>query len=73
MSQKKPITDSGSFKFKSKFLHNTNNSGIINVKIAAPLKYLSNFWRILEMPLINYKLTLFSFGQKIVLFLKWIQ
>ena len=23
-----------------------------------PLKYLSNFWRILEMPLINYEITL---------------
>ena len=25
------------------------------VKIAVPLKYLSNFWRSLEMPLINRK------------------
>ena len=28
------------------------------VKIAAPLKYLSNFWRSLEIPLINYKVKL---------------
>ena len=27
-----------------------------NVKIAVPLKYLSNFWRSLEMPLINCKI-----------------
>ena len=27
-----------------------------NVKIVAPLKYLSNFWRTLEMPLINYEI-----------------
>ena len=45
------ITESESFKFK--FLDNTNNAGITNAKIAAPLKYLSNFWRTLEMPLIN--------------------
>ena len=28
------------------------------VKIAVPLKYLSNFWRSLEMPLINCKIEL---------------
>ena len=31
----------------------TNNNGQINVEIMVPLKYLSNFWRILKMPLIN--------------------
>ena len=32
---------------------NTGDNGIKNgVKIAIPLKYLSNFWRSLEMPLI---------------------
>ena len=35
-----------------------------NVKIAVPLKCLSNFWRSLEMPLINCK---------IELSLKWIE
>ena len=34
------------------------------VKIAVPLKYLNNFWRSLEMPLINCK---------IELSLKWIK
>ena len=29
-----------------------------NAKIAVPLKYLSNFWRSLEMPLINCKIHL---------------
>ena len=47
------VTDSESFKSKSNFLDNTNNAGIINVKIPLPLKYLSNFWRTLEMSLIN--------------------
>ena len=30
------MTDSESFKFKSKFLDNTNNSGIVNGKIVLP-------------------------------------
>ena len=47
------ITESKSFKLKSKFLDNTNNGGIINTKIVVPLKYLSNFWRTLEIPLFN--------------------
>ena len=42
------ITDPESFKFKSKFLENTNNTIIISVKIAVSLKYLSNFWRTLN-------------------------
>ena len=32
------------------------NSFVKNSKIVAPLKYLSNFWRSLEMPLINCKI-----------------
>ena len=47
------IIDSESFKSKSKFLDNSNNEAIINAKTAVPLKYLSNFWKIPEMPLIN--------------------
>ena len=31
----------------------TGNSGTKNVKIMVPLKYLSNFWRTLEISLIN--------------------
>ena len=42
-----------SFNFKTKITGLTNNNGIINVEIMVPLKYLSNFWRTLEMPLIN--------------------
>ena len=47
------IIDSESFKFKSKFLDNTTNTDIKNEKGAMLLKYLSNFWRTLEIPLIN--------------------
>ena len=43
-----------SFNFKLKITDQTgNNGGIDNVEIMVPLKYLSNFWRTLEMPLIN--------------------
>ena len=38
---------------------NTETNGTKKgVKIAISLKYLSNFWRSLEMPLINYKVEL---------------
>ena len=51
--------NSSSFKHKSSFIGNTENNGIQNgVKIAIPLKHLSNFWRSLEMPLINCKVEL---------------
>ena len=54
-----------SFKYKASIIGNTENNGTKNgVKIAVPLKYLSNFWRSLEMPLINCK---------VELLLKWIE
>ena len=44
------------FKYKASNIGNTENNGTKNgIKIAVPLKYLSNFWRSLEMPLINCK------------------
>ena len=42
-----------SFKYKSNFI--TNKDGL---KIVVPLKYLSNFWRSLEIPLINCEVEL---------------
>ena len=49
--------NSSSFKYKSSILGKpaaVGNNGVLkNVKIAVPLKYLSNFWRSIEMPLIN--------------------
>ena len=48
-----------SFKYKANLIGNTENNGTKNgVKIAVPSKYLSNFWRSLEMPLINCKCVL---------------
>ena len=45
------LTDS--FNFKVKFPGQTGDNGTKNVEIMVPLKYLSIFWRTLEMPLIN--------------------
>ena len=57
--------NSSSFKYKTKLLGNIDQVnpdavrvGRLNVKVAVPLKYLSNFFRSLEMPLINCKIKL---------------
>ena len=47
-----------SFNFRTTITCQTNNNGIINVEIMVPLKCLSNFWRTLEMPLINCEIEL---------------
>ena len=46
------------FNFKVKFTVQTGNNGTKNVEIMVPLKYLSNFWRTLEIPLINCEVNL---------------
>ena len=54
-----------SFKYKASLIGNTETNGTKNgIKIAVPLKYLSTFWRSLEMPLINCK---------VEISLKWIE
>ena len=54
-----------SFKYKANTTGNTENNETKNgVKIVAPLKYLINFWRSLEMALINCK---------VEISLKWIE
>ena len=49
--------NSSSFKYKSNLIGNTDADGATRkkegVKIAVPLKYLSDSWRSLEIPLIN--------------------
>ena len=48
-----------SFKSKLKITGNTPaNGNIKTVEIMVPLRYLSNFWRTLEMPLINCEINL---------------
>ena len=47
-----------SFKFKAKITGQTRDDGTKDVEIMVPLKYLSNFWRTLEMPLIKCEVNL---------------
>ena len=67
-----PITNSESFKYKSSITGKTSNANQENgenakqgntktkrnLEIVVPLKYLSNFWRTLYMPLINCEVCL---------------
>ena len=48
-----------SFNFKAKITGQTGSDGRNDVEITVPLKYLSNFWRTLEMPLINCEVNLY--------------
>ena len=53
------LADSESFKFKVKITGKPpNDDNEKEVEIMVPLKYLSNFWRTLEMPLINCEVNL---------------
>ena len=48
-----------SFNSKARITGQTDNGGeIYNVEITVPLKYLSDFWRTLEMPLIDCEVNL---------------
>ena len=47
-----------SFNFEVKMSGQTGDGGTKNVEIMVPLKYLSNFWRTLEMPLIKWEINL---------------
>ena len=56
-------TDSFNFKIKTTSQTAANNdngniAGRVDVEIMVPLKYLSNFWRTIEMPLINCEVEL---------------
>ena len=64
------LARSESFKYKVKITGKTpNNGNTKDVEIIVPLKYLSNFWRTLEMPLINCEANLILTWSKIVLLL----
>ena len=53
------LEHSESFKSKLKITGKTpNDNNVKDVEIMVPLKYLSNFWRTLEMPLINCEVNL---------------
>ena len=46
------------FKFEAKITCQTGDDGTKDVEIMVPLKYLSSFWRTLEMPLTNCEVNL---------------
>ena len=58
------INNSQSFKYKEALVgkktanHNNGKSSVEDTKVVVPLKYLSKFWRSLEMTLINCKVQL---------------
>ena len=53
------LADSESFKYKVKITGKTPaEDNTKDVEISVPLKYLSNFWRTLEMPWINCEVNL---------------
>ena len=64
------VVNSEAFKYKNKTTVNTynvnagadgydvNKNGTQNVELAIPLKYLSNFWRALNIPLISCEVSL---------------
>ena len=64
------VINSNTFKYKNKIIGNTydvdagpqgydvNKNGTQEVKLAIPLKYLGNFWRALNIPLISCEVSL---------------
>ena len=54
-----PIKDSESFNYKTSIIRKTVNDGDTkDVELTVPLKYLSNFWKTLDMPLIICEISL---------------
>ena len=64
------IVNSNTFKYKNKIIGNSynvnagadgyylNKNGTQEIKLAIPLKYLGNFWRVLNIPLISCEVSL---------------
>ena len=55
-----------SLKSKQKIIVQTGNGGTKDVKIIIPSKYLSNFWRTIEIPLINCEISIQLKWSKII-------
>ena len=66
----KKVVNSNAFKYKNKIIGNTynvdaaaasydaNKEGMQEIELAIPLKYLGNFWRALNIPLISCEVSL---------------
>ena len=69
IEMKQLLETSISFKFKQEITTQTGNGGTKDIEIMVPLKCPSDFWRTLEMPLINCKISLqWKFSKKCILF-----
>ena len=52
-------TRSKSFEYKTKLIGTApDDGGRLDAEVVVPLKYLSNFWRSLDLPLINCEIEL---------------
>ena len=50
-------TTSKSFEYKTKLIRSTpKNDNTLEAEVVIPLKYLSNFWRSLDLELINFEI-----------------
>ena len=57
ISNSKTIT-SKSFEYKTKIIAGTPDDNTLNAEVVVPLKYLSSFWRSLDLRIINYEIEL---------------
>ena len=59
-------SNSGSFKYKTSITGKTpeNNDSLRDARIVIPLKYLSNIWKSLNIPLINCEVELILIWSK---------
>ena len=60
---------SKSFEYKTKLIGSTpNNNNTLDAEVVVPLKKLSNFWRSLELPLINCEIEFdFSWSKECII------
>ena len=54
------IRDSKTYDYETKFIESVTNANLIkqNIKIVVPLQNLSNFWKTIDIPLINCEISL---------------
>ena len=69
MTNNNKTATSISFKYKTKIIGSTSdNASRLNAEVVVPLKYLSNFWRSLDLLLINCEIELdFSWSRNCVI------
>ena len=61
------------FEYKLKIIRSTpNNNNIFDAEVNVSLKYLSNFWRSLDLPLINCEIELDLSWTKELQYLKYL-